>query len=83
MKRVCVLALCALLSAIASASDFLVFTSFRGNGEDGLHLAMSTNGYHWRALKGARSFLKPEIGGYRLMRDPCLAQGPEGTFHAR
>ena len=26
------------------ASDY-VFTSFRGNGEDGLHLAWSTNGY--------------------------------------
>jgi hypothetical protein len=23
----------------------LVFTCFRGNGEDGLHLAASTNGY--------------------------------------
>jgi beta-xylosidase len=71
--------LCVAFAAVAE--NFFVFTSFRGNGEDGLHLALSTNGYHWQALNGDRSFLKPEIGGYRLMRDPCLAQGPEGTFH--
>jgi beta-xylosidase len=65
----------------AAAEDFYVFTSFRGNGEDGLHLALSTDGYHWQALNGDRSFLEPEVGGYRLMRDPCLAQGPDGTFH--
>jgi beta-xylosidase len=62
------------------AGDYFLFTSFRGNGEDGLHLAISTNGYVWTALRGDRSFLKPEIGG-KLMRDPCLAQGPDGTFH--
>ncbi len=73
------LSLSTALSAISG--DFYVFTSFRGNGEDGLHLALSTNGYHWQALNGDRSFLKPEIGGYKLMRDPCLAEGPDGTFH--
>src|SRR5262249_11665370 len=28
-----------------------------------------------------RSFLKPEVGIARLMRDPCLIRGPDGTFH--
>lgn len=65
----------------ARAGEALLFTSFRGNGEDGLHLLWSTNGYHWAALRGDRSFLRPEVGGYRLMRDPCIAQGPDGTFH--
>ncbi len=63
------------------AEEYFLFTSFRGNGEDGLHLALSTNGYHWRALNHDRSFLKPEVGAYRIMRDPCLAEGPDGTFH--
>ena len=27
------------------AMEYFLFTSFRGNGEDGLHLAWSTNGY--------------------------------------
>ena len=65
----------------ATADDFFVFASFRGNGEDGLHLALSTNGYLWKAVRADRSLLKPQIGGYNLMRDPCLAQGPDKTFH--
>lgn len=73
--------LCLNFVLTAAAEEFYVFTSFRGNGEDGLHLALSTNGYQWQALNGDRSFLKPEIGGYKLMRDPCLAAGPDGTFH--
>ena len=63
------------------AADGFLFTSFRNNGESGLHLLWSTNGYHWETLRRDRPFLRPEIGGYKLMRDPCLAQGPDGTFH--
>jgi hypothetical protein len=65
---------------VGAAEDFFLFTSFRGNGEDGLHLALSTNGYHWEALRNNRSFLQPEVGA-KLIRDPCLAEGPDGTFH--
>ncbi len=60
--------------------DAFLFTSFRGNGEDGLHLALSHDGFPWTPLNGDRSFLRPEIGK-KLMRDPCLAQGPDGAFH--
>jgi len=56
-----------------------LFTSFRGNGEDGLHLAYSYDGYRWTDLE--RVFLRPRIGVSKLMRDPCLIQGPDGTFH--
>ena len=65
----------------SQAAEYFLFTSFRGNGEDGLHLAWSTNGYQWRSLNHDRSFLKPEVGAYKIMRDPCLAEGPDGTFH--
>lgn len=58
----------------------LVFTSFRGNGQDGLHLATSDDGYTWRALNGDRPVLASKVGG-GLMRDPSLCQGPDGTFH--
>jgi beta-xylosidase len=68
------------LSQPAGATDYYLFTSFRNNGEDGLHLALSTDGYHWQALAGDRSFLKPEVGA-RIMRDPCIAQGRDGVFH--
>lgn len=57
-----------------------LFSSFRGNGEDGLHLAHSTDGLNWKALREDASFLKPEVGG-KLMRDPSVCQGPDGTFH--
>ncbi|OQB87175.1 MAG: Glycosyl hydrolases family 43 [Planctomycetes bacterium ADurb.Bin126] len=62
-------------------SGAFVFTSFRGNGEDGLHLAWSEDGYTWRPLKGDRSFLRPTLGPHKLMRDPCIVAGPGGTFH--
>lgn len=58
----------------------LLFTSFRKNGEDGLHLLWSRDGYQWEALKNDQSFLRPAVGG-KLMRDPHLAQGPDGAFH--
>ena len=57
-----------------------LFSYFTGNGEDGLHLAASTDGLKWESLQGNRSFLTPEVGG-KLMRDPCVTQGPDGTFH--
>ena len=57
-----------------------LFSSFRGNGEDGLHLAYSHDGLKWTALKNDQSFLKPQVGS-KLMRDPCICQGPDGTFH--
>jgi beta-xylosidase len=59
-----------------------LFASFRGNGEDGLHLASSPDGYTWQALNNDKSYLKPLLGKKeKLMRDPCIAQGPDGTFH--
>jgi len=56
-----------------------LFASFRNNGEDGLHLAYGHDGYHWRDL--GKSFLTPKVGVSKLMRDPFLLQGPDGTFH--
>ncbi len=58
-----------------------VFTYFVGNGEDGLHLAWSKDGYKWDALKGGQSVLTPLVGESKLMRDPCVVRGPDGTFH--
>ncbi len=61
--------------------DVYLFAYFKGNGEDGLHLAQSSDGYTWQALKNDSSFLTPTAGKDKLMRDPCIAQGPDGTFH--
>lgn len=61
--------------------DGYVFTYFKGNGEDGLHLAYSEDGYKWTALKNDTSFLTPEVGKDKLMRDPCVIKGGDGLYH--
>ncbi len=63
------------------AEEHYLFSYFKGNGEDGLHLAHSTDGIHWKALHRGQSFLKPAVGKDRLMRDPSIVQGPDGVFH--
>ena len=67
-------------SSPRSLADCYLFSYFVGNGEDGLHLARSDDGFHLRALNGGKSFLKPQVGNSKLMRDPCLLYGPGGTF---
>ena len=67
--------------AASTAGDVFLFSYFKGNGEDGLHLAWSTDGLKWTPLKGDTSFLKPTAGGDKLMRDPCIIRGPDGLFH--
>lgn len=59
---------------------FYLAAYFVGIGDTGLQLAFSLNGYHWDAFNYGGSVLKPEVGG-KLMRDPCVLQGPDGTFH--
>ncbi len=61
--------------------DVYFFSYFKGNGEDGLHLAYSYDGLKWDALNNDESFLQPEISSDKLMRDPCICQGPDGLFH--
>ena len=61
--------------------DGYVFSYFKGNGEDGLHLAYSEDGYKWETLKNDTSFLTPEVGKDKLMRDPCVIKGGDGLYH--
>lgn len=63
-----------------SASDWYLFTSFRGNGETGVFLALSPDGRTWTPLNNNRPWIKPEAPGM-LMRDPWLQQGPDGLWH--
>lgn len=64
-----------------AADQTFIFSFFRGNGEDGLYLASSTDGLKWTPLNGDMPLLKPEVGESKLMRDPSIARGPDGTFH--
>ncbi|MCI4643659.1 MAG: glycoside hydrolase family 43 protein [Hyphomonadaceae bacterium] len=71
---------CASAPTQAPSEEAWLFSSFRGDGETGLHLAWSTDGLTWTALREDASFMKPEIGG-ELMRDPCIILGPDGRYH--
>ncbi len=57
-----------------------LFAYFLNNGEDGLHLAWSADGLKWQVLNEGKSYLKPTVGKSKLMRDPCITIGPDGTF---
>jgi beta-xylosidase len=59
------------------SNPMYLFTSFRGSG-DGLHLAVSENGFEWEEVEGV--FVQPTVGS-GLLRDPHILQGPDGTFH--
>lgn len=63
------------------SDSVLMFSYFRGNGEDGLHLAYSEDGYRWTAMNRGNSLLQPAVGDDKLMRDPCIIKGPDGKFH--
>ena len=87
MKRLFILSILLLLATTLSPlhakvyKQAYVFTYFNGNGEDGLHLAYSHNGLNWHALNKGKSFLRPQVGQDKLMRDPCIIPGPDGRFH--
>lgn len=68
-------------SAREREREAYLFAYFVQNGQDGLHLAGSLNGYHWDKLGGGASFLEPAVGKEKLMRDPCLLRGPDGMHH--
>src|SRR5690349_1437214 len=61
--------------------DAYVFSYFKRNGEDGLHLAYSEDGLVWHELNGGKSLLKPFVGRSKLMRDPQIIAGADGLFH--
>lgn len=58
-----------------------LFCYFKDNGQDGLHLAYSKDGFNWLALKNDQSFLTPTVSKDKLMRDPCIIRGADGLFH--
>lgn len=77
-SRLVLLAL-AFAGAVTVRADYL-FTYFTKNGEDGLHLACSTDGYHWKKLNDGHPYLRPRVGQSKLMRDPCVTRGPDGVY---
>ena len=85
-----VLALAACCAAGSSSADdgsaanraaeppVYLFSTFKEPEQDGLRFAFSFEGYHWTNVPGL--FLKAAVGD-KIMRDPSLLRGPDGTFH--
>lgn len=65
----------------AQTDSVFIFSYFKNNGKDGLHLAYSNDGLNWTALKNDQSFLQPVLSKDSLMRDPCIIRGADGLFH--
>src|ERR1700712_2845105 len=83
MKRtlLTIITLLIAISTHAQQKDIYLFSYFKNNGQDGLHLAYSDDGLKWQALKGDSSFLKPMVSKDKIMRDPCIIRGADGLFH--
>ena len=68
-----------LSSLSSSATDIYVSTSFHEPATDGLRFIYSRDGLRWDSIQGV--FLRPEVGKQKVMRDPSIVRGPDGTFH--
>ena len=77
-----IIAVLLLQTVIAQSSGTVyLFSYFKDNGQDGLHLAYSMDGYTWQALNNDSSLLKPAVAKDKLMRDPCIIRGADNQFH--
>ena len=80
MKKILISLLCLIsLLPCLQAQDVYLFATFREPQQDGLFLASSKDGYHWNSLVGP--YNTPGVGADKIMRDPSIIQGPDGTFH--
>lgn len=57
-----------------------LFASFRGNGEDGLHLSWSNDGYHWNVIQNDKSFFLLRSESKRSCETPAFFRGWTGCF---
>src|SRR5262249_43010322 len=56
-----------------------LFTSFHEPANQGLRFLWSKDAWHWRDLD--TTFLKPEIGIDKVMRDPSIVYGKDSLYH--
>ncbi|WP_112381108.1 glycoside hydrolase family 43 protein [Sphingomonas carotinifaciens] len=71
-------------AAAAPAGGGYAFSYFRNadNGGAGMRLAISEDGYRYRAVRDGAPILVPIVGENKLMRDPCIARDPQtGLYH--
>jgi beta-xylosidase len=65
--------------AVMAQREVYVSTSFHEPATDGIRFIYSYDGWHWDSIPG--TWLIPEVGKQRVMRDPSIIRTPDGTFH--
>ena len=79
-KKLMVAAVLSFFFAVSSyGKDIYVSTSFHEPATEGLRFIYSYDGVRWDSIAGV--FLTPGVGKQRVMRDPSIVRGPDGTFH--
>ena len=78
-KRLLFVVLLILYLFPTQAKDIYVSTSFHEPATEGLRFIYSYDGVKWDSIQGV--FLRPEVGRQKVMRDPSIVKGPDGTFH--
>ncbi|WP_167607203.1 glycoside hydrolase family 43 protein [Maribellus sediminis] len=79
LRNIIPLVLIILFFGCKNEKQVYLFSTFREPADKGLYLAYSYDGYTWNDLGGA--WLAPEVGQQKVMRDPSVVKGPDGTFH--
>ncbi|MEO9474383.1 MAG: glycoside hydrolase family 43 protein [Cyclobacteriaceae bacterium] len=80
MRQLTILILAVLFfSACQQEKEYYMFTSFKEPATEGLFYLYSQDGYNWNRIE--KSFLQPEVGNQKVMRDPSMVQGSDGTYH--
>ena len=77
MRKIYYILLLCLLSSCSR--EVYMFSSFHEPADEGLRFLYSYDGYKWHDLN--RVFLKPKVGAQKIIRDPSIVKGPDGTFH--
>jgi hypothetical protein len=67
------------LNIDTTASHYYLFSYFMGQ-DKGMCYAISTDGMDWSPINKAQSFLVPQIGVQKLLRDPSINKGVDGLF---
>ncbi len=75
----CLFLIIVIFTSCKNEKQVYLFSTFREPADKGLYLAYSYDGYHWSDLGGP--WLTPEVGKQKVMRDPSVVSGPDGTFH--
>ena len=79
VKNIGLVLLIVALFGCKNEKQVYMFSTFREPADKGLFLAYSYDGYTWNDLGGP--WLAPEVGQQKVMRDPSVVKGPDGTFH--